>query len=247
MNPLAPVINAVPGLASSDMGEFMPRPRAHFKPPFARAMTCAMALELLEDGPARSEHRLVLAHGAGAAMDSEFMNVVAAGVGAAGIRVLRFEFPYMRAQRSDGRRHRPDTPRVLLATWREVMEQLGGARRLVIGGKSMGGRIASMLADEVGARGLVCLGYPFHPAGKPERTRVEHLRELTTPALFVQGTRDTLGNRQEVEAYTLSPKIELCWLEDGDHSFKPRKKSGRTLEQAMDEAIQAVARFVLAR
>jgi len=199
---------------------------------------------LLEDGPASATPHLVLAHGAGAPMDSEFMNVIAAGVAARGIHTVRFEFPYMHAQREDGRRHRPDTPKVLMASWREVIEQLGGGDAVVIGGKSMGGRIASMVADEVGARGLVCLGYPFHPAGKPERTRVEHLRELQTPALFVQGTRDALGSRDDVAGYALSPRIELRWLEDGDPSFKPRKKSGRSLEQALDEAVDAITDFV---
>jgi len=114
----------------------------------------------------------------------------------------------------------------------------------VIGGKSMGGRIASMIADDAGVDGLVCLGYPFHPPGKPEKLRTAHLRDLQTPTLIVQGTRDPFGKPEEVDAYDLSDGIRIVWLEDGDHSFKPRKSSGRTLEQNFGEAIAAIAAFV---
>ena len=108
----------------------------------------------------------------------------------------------------------------------------------------MGGRVASTIADEIGARGLVCLGYPFHPPGKPDRLRTEHLAGLRTPALFVQGARDALGNRDEIETYALSPSIRFVFLEDGDHSFKPRVKSGLTHEAHLDAAAEAVAGFV---
>jgi predicted alpha/beta-hydrolase family hydrolase len=192
-----------------------------------------------EDGP-----RLVLAHGAGAPMDSASLEALARGLAAEGLRVARFEFPYMRARRTEGRQRPPDREPVLLDTWRAVVAELGGAGQLFIGGKSMGGRMASMIADEVGARGLVCLGYPFHPPGKPERTRTAHLEHLRTPALVVQGTRDAFGTPEDVEGYTLSPAIRLVWLEDGDHSFKPRASSGRTEKQNLQEAIATVAGFV---
>jgi predicted alpha/beta-hydrolase family hydrolase len=133
---------------------------------------------------------------------------------------------------------------VLESAWREVVGRLGGGDALVIGGKSLGGRIASMIADDVNARGLVCLGYPFHPSGKPGVLRVAHLRELKAPTLILQGTRDALGSREEVEGYRLSPRIRVTWLEDGDHSFKPRVRSGRTERQNLDEAVEAVAEFV---
>ncbi|MDX1388363.1 MAG: alpha/beta family hydrolase, partial [Acidobacteriota bacterium] len=126
----------------------------------------------------------------------------------------------------------------------QVIDQLGGAGELVIGGKSMGGRIASMIADEAGARGLVCLGYPFHPPGKPDRLRTAHLGGLCTPALIVQGTRDSLGSREEIDGYDLSSAIRVVYLEDGDHSFKPRSRSGRTLAKNMDDAVASVAEFV---
>jgi len=201
-------------------------------------------MELLYDGPKSSALTLVLAHGAGAPMDSPFMNRIAAGLGESGIRVVRFEFPYMSAQRRTHKRSAPDREPVLRATWHEVIDHLGGAERLVIGGKSMGGRIASLIADEAGVCRLVCLGYPFHPPGRPQRLRVEHLRNLRTPMLIVQGTRDKLGNREEVATYDLSPNIHIAWIEEGDHSFKPPKHSTRTEEQNMAEAVGVAREFL---
>jgi uncharacterized protein len=200
--------------------------------------------ELLYDGPKHATKTLVLAHGAGAAMDSPFMNTIAAGVARSSVRVVRFEFPYMRAQRGTHKRSAPDREPVLRESWLSVIEELGGAQGLVIGGKSMGGRIASMIADEAGAMGLVCLGYPFHPPGRPQRLRVEHLRELRTPTLIVQGSRDTLGSRDEVAGYELSPSVRIVWIEEGDHSLKPPKRSGRTLEQNMAQAVSAIGDFI---
>lgn len=197
----------------------------------------------LIDGP-KGGARIVLAHGAGAPMDSPWMNDFAAGLAARGLRVVRFEFPYMRKRRDDGRRRGPDRAPILLASWRSVIEELGEPGRLVIGGKSMGGRIASMVADQCGVRGLVCLGYPFHPPRQPEKLRTSHLRDIATPTLIVQGTRDAFGTADEVPGFGLAPRIRLHWLEDGDHSFKPRVKSGRTLEQNLGEALDAVAAFV---
>jgi predicted alpha/beta-hydrolase family hydrolase len=205
------------------------------------------ASDLLLDGPPDASATLVLAHGAGAPMDSPFLARIAEGVASHGIRVARFEFPYMRARREGGRRGGPDSAPVLRERWLEVVAKLGGGAGLVIGGKSMGGRIASMVADEAGARGLVCLGYPFHPPGRPDRLRVAHLKTLQTPALFVQGTRDTLGSREEIATYELAPSIRVVFLEDGDHSFKPRARSGATLEGNLDEAVRAVAEFVRSR
>ena len=191
-----------------------------------------------------STPRLLLAHGAGAPMDSPFMNTIANAVADAGIEVIRFEFEYMAKRREDGRRRGPDRAPKLTARFKEALDLVGPAEELVIGGKSMGGRMASMIADEVGAAGLLCLGYPFHPPGKPERLRTAHLETLRTPTLIVQGTRDRLGNEDEVASYTLSPSVELAWMGDGDHSFKPRNKSGRTLEQNLEAASDAVLEFI---
>ena len=201
--------------------------------------------ELLFDGPDDAALTVVLAHGAGAPMNTPFMNEVARGLAADGFRVARFEFPYMLARRQTGKRGgAPDREPILRNSWKEVVDKLGGGKRLVIGGKSMGGRIASMVADEVGARGLVCLGYPFHPPGRPEKLRTAHLETLSTPALIVQGTRDAFGTREDVAGYRLSPAIRVVWLEDGDHSWKPRASSGRTEAQNMAEALTAIRTFL---
>ncbi|WXL24002.1 alpha/beta family hydrolase [Ectopseudomonas mendocina] len=190
---------------------------------------------------------LILAHGAGAPMDSEFMTVMAQSLAARGIEVIRFEFAYMANRRVDGKK-RPPNPQVqLLQQWREVYarvrQQVAGP--LAIGGKSMGGRMASLLADELGADALVCLGYPFYAAGKPEKPRVAHLAELKTPTLIIQGERDALGNRASVQAYSLSSAIQLHWLVAADHDLKPLKSSGFTHRQHLDETADTIAQFLI--
>jgi uncharacterized protein len=200
--------------------------------------------EFLIDGPADAGLTVILAHGAGAAMDSPFMDTIASGLARNGLRVARFEFPYMRARRKGSRRGAPDREPVLLDSWRAAVTAAGDRARLVVGGKSLGGRIASMVADEMKVRGLICLGYPFHPPGKPDRLRVAHLEDLHTPALIIQGTRDPFGRIEEVGKYRLSPVIEFCWMEDGDHSFKPRASSGRTERENLADAIAAATSFV---
>ncbi|TDF77726.1 alpha/beta family hydrolase [Pseudomonas sp. H9] len=189
---------------------------------------------------------LILAHGAGAPMDSAFMEEMAQRLAAQGLGVLRFEFPYMAQRRLDGGKRPPNPQAKLLECWREVYQQVRPlvTGTLAIGGKSMGGRMASLLADELGADALVCLGYPFYAAGKPEKPRVAHLAELKTPTLIVQGERDALGNRQAVEGYVLSPAIELCWLEAGDHDLKPLKASGFSHSDHLQTAADRIMAFV---
>ncbi len=197
----------------------------------------------LADGPSGAR-TVILAHGAGAAMDSEFMEQMAAQLAATEIRVVRFEFPYMAERRRTGKKKPPNAPNMLMSCWRQVVAAVGRPEQLVIGGKSMGGRIASMVADELGVRGLVCLGYPFHPPGNPEKLRAAHLENLKTPTLIVQGERDSFGKPDEVEGYKLSAKIRLAWMPDGDHSLKPRKSSGRSLEENLSATVDVIAAFV---
>ena len=203
-------------------------------------------MDFLFDGPKTAERILALAHGAGAPMDSPFMQAIAEGVAASGIRVARFEFPYMHRRREGGRGGAPDPPRILMQSWLDAIEELDGPDRIVIGGKSLGGRIASMVADEAHVRGLVCLGYPFHPPGNAEKTRTKHLEEMKTRALILQGERDPFGLPGEVARYKLSRKIRIEWIPDGDHSFKPRKSSGHSELENLRRAVGLVTAFVKA-
>lgn len=184
-------------------------------------------MDFLLDGPKGASRIILLAHGAGAPMDSASMNAIAAALAGAGFRVARFEFGYMASRRTEAGRKPPPRAETLIGEYKSAVAELGAKGPLVIGGKSMGGRVASMLADELLAdgtiAGLLCLGYPFHPPGKPEQLRTKHLTALKTPALICQGTRDIFGSREEVSDYKLSKQIEILWLEDGDHDLKPRK------------------------
>jgi len=204
-----------------------------------------MPLDTLSDGPDSAPVKLILAHGAGQGIDSPFMAAMAQGLASDQLQVIRFSFPYMQTQVLTGKKRPPDRQPKLLASWREMVAQIRHNHRgkLLIGGKSMGGRMASLLADELGVDGLICLGYPFHPPGKPERLRTEHLIELRTPTLICQGERDSFGRREEVSYYSLSRKIQLYWLIDGDHSFKPRKASGLSLEHNLRLATDAILNF----
>jgi len=204
-----------------------------------------MAIDFLFDGPKSAPLTLMLAHGAGAGMEHPFMVAMAAAIAnKSGLRVARFEFPYMASRRIDGKKRPPDRSDKLIACYREAIEALGGADKVVVGGKSMGGRMASLIAEDAGARGLVCLGYPFHPPGKPDVLRTSHLLRMRLPAIIVQGTRDTFGGPETVRAVSLPPAIHIHWIGDGDHSFKPTKASGHTEEQALDEAAEAVAGYL---
>lgn len=200
-------------------------------------------IDFLFDGDDSAKLTIVLAHGAGASMDSPFMTEMAKNLADLGWRVARFEFPYMAKRRVDGKKRGPDRAPVLLEFFGNVVDQLGDPKHLIIGGKSMGGRMASMVADELGVAGLVCLGYPFHPPGKRENLRTEHLVGLKTPALICHGTRDPFGKPDEVAGYGLSDAIKLHWVDDGEHDFKPRKSSGRTQSQNITDAAQAISDF----
>ncbi|MFJ4119160.1 alpha/beta family hydrolase [Pseudomonas psychrophila] len=201
---------------------------------------------LWNGAPTPSSMTLILAHGAGAPMDSAWMTGMAERLAARGVSVLRFEFPYMAQRRLDGGKRPPNQQAKLLECWHEVFSEVRRhvAGQLAIGGKSMGGRMASLVADELETHALVCLGYPFYAAGKPEKPRVAHLAELQTPTLIVQGERDALGNREAVEAYTLAPGIEVSWLVSGDHDLKPLKASGLTHEQHLDATADKIARWL---
>ena len=203
--------------------------------------------ELLIDGPPGHPYTLILAHGAGQGPASAFMTEMARRLAAGGVRVVRPWFPYMARSAADGRRRPPDRLPVLVAALRDAaVSQRPANGMLFLGGKSMGARVAAALADEVGAAGLVCLGYPFHPPGKPERTRLDALAALSTPTLICQGERDPFGTVLDVAGYALSPAVRVAWIADGEHSFKPRAASGRTWTDNLDAAATLTLDFLRA-
>lgn len=207
--------------------------------------------ELLTVSPAVNRWHLLLAHGAGASMTSPFMETMTELVLARGIAVSRFEFSYMAARRGGGKRRPPPKAETLVPEYIDAVmtlsKTLEPACKLLIGGKSMGGRIASLVADGLHASelisGLVVLGYPFHPPGKPQSLRTTHLAELACPALFVQGERDPFGALTEVAGYGLSPAIQFSWAGDGDHDLGPRGGRGQTRSGNLAAAADAILAF----
>jgi len=187
-----------------------------------------MATEFLELGPTSARATILLAHGAGAPMDSPGMTGIAESLAANDLRVVRFEFAYMAARRTEGGRKPPHRAEKLIPEYLGAIAELQTEGPLIIGGKSMGGRVASMIAGELFEEsritGLLCVGYPFHPIGKPDKLRTEHLADLKTPTLICQGTRDQFGSQEEVADYELSSSIQIEWFEDGNHDLKPRKR-----------------------
>jgi uncharacterized protein len=210
--------------------------------------------DFLESGPPDAAWTLLLAHGAGAGMETPFLSQITDLIVQDGLRVVRFEFGYMAARRNSGKKKPAPNAETLASEFAAAVEAIhaaGLAGRLAVGGKSMGGRVASLVADELYAAGkiagLVCLGYPFHPPGMPEKTRTAHLEGLSCPTLVVQGERDPFGSRTEVETYALSKVIELSWIGDGDHDFGPRGSSGFTRKGNLATAASAVASFLRSR
>jgi uncharacterized protein len=190
---------------------------------------------------------LVLGHGAGAPQSHPFMVDVAAGLAARGVEVVTFDFVY-----TEKRRRAPDKPALLEGCYSAVVEAVrarSGGRPLLLGGKSMGGRIASQIAPRhPGLAGLVFLGYPLHPPGKPEAQRAKHLGAIDAPMLFVQGSRDAFGTPDELRPILRALKAaELFVVDGGDHSFRVPKKSGASQADVMTRVMDEVARWVRAK
>lgn len=206
-----------------------------------------MRTPLTFDGPqaGQRERILVLTHGAGASSSHPSLAELVRLIGERGVPAARFDFPYMRRGALTGRwAWPPDDEDVLTSTWIEVMRELQPASRLVIGGRSLGGRVASTLADAAEVAGLVCIGYPFHPPRRDGPVRTAHLREIATPTLIVQGERDPYGSRAEVSGYQLSQQIRVHWIADGDHGLAPLRRSGRTDRQNLEAAAGVIVDFV---
>ncbi|MEJ6080114.1 alpha/beta hydrolase [Vibrio sp. 1-Bac 57] len=204
-------------------------------------------MQLIFDGPSNGP-LFVFAHGAGAPLTSDFMEKVATGLAKQGIRVARFNFNYMQQRIETGSRRPPERAPHLIKQFMDVIQTLN--QPMVIGGKSMGGRMATLLAAQEPAellqnvKGIACLGYPFHPQGKPEKLRTEHLPAIKQPVAIIQGSRDKLGDKEEVEGYSLPEHFQWCWLEDGDHDFKPRVKSGLTQQQHIQSSIDFLVAYI---
>ena len=202
-------------------------------------------------GPrAGADRAVLLAHGAGSDHRAPALVAVADALAAAGIPSLRFDYPY----RAAGRRA-PDRPPVLAEATREAASELArrtglALERLVLGGRSMGGRIASVVvaddAEPQPALGLLLLGYPLHPAGKPDRRRDGHFARLDLPVCFVSGTRDSLAPRPELTraARKVAGPVTLHWLESADHGYRPLKASGRSIDDVLVEAAETSVTWV---
>ncbi len=215
-------------------------------------------INILSNTVENAKAQVIFAHGAGANMSHEFMDDISSLLNGAGINVLRFNFPFMDKRALTGIKYPPDRMPKLLVCYediiRHVVEQLeNNELPLFIGGKSMGSRVAATLvADPEGLEpyllnkisGVFCLGYPFHPAKKPEKLRLEPLVNAKKPVLIVQGDRDTLGNKAEIISYQLAEHCQCIFLEDGDHSLKPRVKSGFTQQAHMNSAVEEIVQFI---
>lgn len=206
--------------------------------------------KLIDDGPATAGCHLIFTHGAGAPVTSPVINHLVALLTKAGIRTTRFDFNYMAARRDGGSKRPPPRIEALTEEFRLIVHQVRAAthqdrkQKLVIGGKSMGGRIASLIADDLygsaAIAGWFAVGYPFHPAKAPGKLRTAHLEHMQCPGLIVQGTRDALGNQTEVAGYKLSKSLRVQWCEDGDHDLMPRRASGQTHDDALAVAAKAI-------
>jgi len=206
-------------------------------------------MTLLIDGQP-DKGTIVLAHGAGAGAAHPFMAAFAEGLSDAGFQVVRFNFPYMEKCREDGKKRPPDRAPKLLEAYEAVLGAIDPqGKPLIIGGKSMGGRIASMLAAEkkhLGVNGLVCLGYPFHAPGKPERVRTEHFPDIPVPVLIVQGERDPFGGTALLSEHALPANFSVHWAPDGNHDLSPRKASGHTQAGNWAAAMEAITAYASA-
>lgn len=206
----------------------------------------------IENNVAKPIAQIIFAHGAGADMYHEFMEQVTFLFNQANINVLRFNFPYMDKRIALGKRYPPDRMPKLIDCYKQVisdvLESKNNKLPLFIGGKSMGSRVAATLAGDNDTlnsiQGVFCFGYPFHPAKKTEKLRLEPLQNTKKSVLIVQGERDTLGSEIEIMQYELSNLCQCIFLTDGDHSLKPRVKSGYTHSQHIESAVQAIAQFI---
>ncbi|WLD59612.1 alpha/beta hydrolase [Salinispirillum sp. LH 10-3-1] len=194
----------------------------------------------LKNTSTNPQARILLLHGAGAPMDSDWMNTVAATFNEKGLDVVRWEFDYMHRRRIDGKKRPPVKAPKLLAELAEVVADLASwdGMPLIVAGKSMGGRMATLLQaqhPDLPITRLIALGYPFHPTGKPDRLRVDHFPDITCPLNIVQGTNDTMGGKDLVSSLNLPSDIVITWIDGGNHDLRPKGlKAGEVMGHLAD-------------
>ncbi|SHH35990.1 alpha/beta family hydrolase [Ferrimonas marina] len=201
------------------------------------------------DGAEQPQRLILLAHGAGAGMDHPFMAAMASALADDQTQVVRFEFDYMVQARALDKRRPPDRlPKLVecFQRWAEAAKIAHPQAQLVLAGKSMGSRAAALVAQQVDAQAVLAFGYPFHPVGKtePERWRWQPLQQCPVPLLICQGSRDNFGSQAELAAHTLPETVGLHWLDSGDHSLVPTKRSGFTQQQLIEQAAGACQTFL---
>jgi uncharacterized protein len=205
------------------------------------------------DGPPQADCHLILTHGAGAPATSPVITTLVEQLNEFGVRTACFEFDYMAARRQGGSKRPPPRVETLTDEFRAIVSEFQASRgdktksKIIIGGKSMGGRVASLIAEDLYSQGAIAgwlaIGYPFHPAKHPDRLRTAHLKDMRCTGLIIQGTRDALGNRTEVAGYEISNAVRIRWCEDGDHDLKPRRASGLTHDDTLSMAAEAINDF----
>lgn len=199
------------------------------------------------------DYLFILTHGAGAGIESDFMKGMVRDLNKSGLQTIAFNFPYMKIMEETAKRRPPDRMPKLIQAFKnqlEIYQDEYPNKKLVIGGKSMGGRVASLVASEIektqnnSINACICLGFPFHPPKKLNKYRGDHLSNLTTATLILQGERDTFGTRFEIDGYSLSNSVTVNFIPDGDHSFKPRVRSGYTLSQNIEQSVVEIVEFI---
>jgi predicted alpha/beta-hydrolase family hydrolase len=193
---------------------------------------------------------VIFAHGAGADMHHPYIEELVGLMNAQQLSVLRFNFPFMDKRKFDSKRRPPDRMPALVQCYQAILAKANSTLPIYIAGKSMGGRVAATLAGDSVlmksnlVRGVICLGYPFHPVKKPEKLRLAPLQDTQLPVLILQGERDALGSESEIKQYQISSRCQLHYFNDGDHDLKPRVKSGYTLKQHQTTAVHKMRSFI---
>ena len=203
-----------------------------------------MKEDILVNNPKVISASFILAHGAGAPMDSDWMNELVEYLTDLNILVIRFEFPYMRERRKFGKKRPPNKMEIMIESWESVLKTAPMDVPLIIGGKSMGGRVASEIINSASALGLVALGFPFHAPKSPMGSRLEALLRVQKPTLIIQGERDSMGSQKEIKKIQFPSQFQIKYLADGDHSFKPRVKSGHTQREHLKKSATWIKDFI---